>query len=187
MANTAENLYKSAYKLHYTDHDPDMAIELYRQVIEIFPDSQESQYAKSQIANLECDPNVEKWRQMVEPVREKRAIQEKHIEGLNELRTSASLSIKDIIGSHCGELIGINALDPSKITTAKLLEVQGDHFNVELNGLVVHIPYSQIIRISTSPYGLVSAGVFEGQYSLVIKVFDFVIYKGALGLSMPIG
>jgi hypothetical protein len=49
----AEILYKQAYESHYRDLDSETAAELYTKVIDQFPDSAESGYAKTQLENLE--------------------------------------------------------------------------------------------------------------------------------------
>lgn len=49
----SSQLYKSAYDAHYQNNDYDKALELYRKVLEDFPESNESEYAKNQIVNLE--------------------------------------------------------------------------------------------------------------------------------------
>ncbi len=104
------------------------------------------------------------------------------------LKENSNLRVSDVIKPFCGQIIGINALDVSNIEMAKLLEVQYDHFVVEVNDILVHIPYSQIIKITNSRTGNLSVGSFGlgGKFALLIKVFDFVIYKGAVGVGLQI-
>ena len=104
------------------------------------------------------------------------------------LKENSNLRVSDVIKPFCGQIIGINALDVSNIEMAKLLEVQYDHFVVEVGDILVHIPYSQIIKITNSRTGNLSVGSFGlgGNFALVIRVFDFVIYKGAVGVGLQI-
>ena len=46
-------MYKKAHGKHYTEKDEEGAEAGYRQVIEMFPNTPEAGYAKSQIANIE--------------------------------------------------------------------------------------------------------------------------------------
>jgi hypothetical protein len=113
-----------------------------------------------------------------EQVREKETARKQRLEQLDARRKSGTLSLRDLLGHFRGETIGVNALLPGSIESATLLDVQVDHFTVWVNGVHVHIPFSQVIRAVTSPDGKVSAGLIAGDYPLVVKVFDYVIYKG---------
>jgi hypothetical protein len=53
MPQTPEQLYEIAYKNHYTSKNIDDALIVYQQIIREYPDSPESGYAKTQIANIE--------------------------------------------------------------------------------------------------------------------------------------
>ena len=105
-----------------------------------------------------------------------------------QLRENRDLSLKHLLADYVGQLVGINALDPGKMQCAVFIDVQADHFTVELEGLRVAVPYHQIVKILTAPAGVVKLGFFQGQYSMVIRTFDFVVYKGAIGvgISMPV-
>lgn len=60
----SSQLYQLAYYAHYQNNDYEKAIELYQKVIEEFPGSVESEYAKNQIVNLEKnkDKLIEKFK-----------------------------------------------------------------------------------------------------------------------------
>ncbi len=45
--------YKKAYDLHYKSHDPDRAAELYRELMQNFPESDVSMYASIQLAKIQ--------------------------------------------------------------------------------------------------------------------------------------
>ena len=104
------------------------------------------------------------------------------------LKVNSNLKISDVIKPICGQIIGINALDVSKIEPAKLIEIQYDYFAVEVGDVLVHVPYSQIIKVTSSKTGNLSIGAFGfgGNFALIIKVFHFVIYKGAVGVGLQI-
>jgi hypothetical protein len=48
-----EELYKRAHDLHHMSHNLDRAMELYKQIIEQFPESPEAQHARTQIESIE--------------------------------------------------------------------------------------------------------------------------------------
>lgn len=115
-------------------------------------------------------------------------IEESNIERYNSLQKSGSLSLRELISKYKGQNIAIDALKASELESAVLSDVQSDYITVDIRNLQVHIPYSQIIRVISSKNNEISIGFFKGNYPLVIRVFDFVIYKGAIGfgISMPI-
>ena len=51
----AEELYKDAYNAHYKSGNTEKAIAGYQHLIELYPDSPEARYARSQLSNLEED------------------------------------------------------------------------------------------------------------------------------------
>jgi hypothetical protein len=133
---------------------------------------------------------IEEEKQNIE-AREKQKLEDQKLkqEKFQHLRSSGTMSMRDVLEHYCGQRIGINATDPSRIDPATLVGVQGGCFVVQTSGLTVHIPYSQIIKIATSDSADISVGFFGfgGNYSLIIRVFDFGIYKGAIGVSIPLG
>lgn len=103
-------------------------------------------------------------------------------------QTDGSFSVKSLLTCLIGEQIGINVNDPDKVTAALLTDVHEDHFVVEIDGTLYHIPLSQIIRIARSSSGVKVSGVFSGQiFPVIVKVFDLVIYKGGIGVGIGIG
>ena len=131
---------------------------------------------------------LEKMRQHKDAEANKSRMLEEEKQEYLSLKENSNLRVSDVIKPFCGQIIGINALDVSNIEMAKLLEVQYDHFVVEVGDILVHIPYSQIIKITNSRTGNLSVGSFGlgGNFALVIRVFDFVIYKGAVGVGLQI-
>lgn len=112
----------------------------------------------------------------------------KRVQIMQDAKTD-DFQLPDLLTAFIGQKIGINLTDPAKMNGARLVRSCKDHFVVEYEGKEVYIPNSQIIRVIRSTNGLVSSGVFSSDYPLIIKVFDFVIYKGAVGVgaSIPIG
>ncbi|WP_224962700.1 heavy metal-binding domain-containing protein [Geomonas subterranea] len=53
MPETSVSLYRSAYETHYKVKNFDEAAQAYRQLIELFPDSEEAGYARTQLENIE--------------------------------------------------------------------------------------------------------------------------------------
>lgn len=186
MFNTPQSMYSAAYNTHYENHDLHQALLLYKRVVEEHPSSNEAGYAKTQILNIENDPKFVKSLEAdlaaTEAVSQK-IDQEIAIQSALENR---SFSFKQLLVKYIGSFIAINALDPGVTEGAKLVDVQQDYFSVESKGLIVCVPYTQVIKIITSTDGNVSIGTFKGKYPLVIRVFDFVIYKGAIGFGMSI-
>ena len=91
-----------------------------------------------------------------------------------------------MLSEYVSSFIGINVLDPGNTEAAKLVEVQAEYFTLQLRELEIGIPYDQIIKVVRSLHGNVSMGMFKGEFPLVIRVFDFVIYKGAIGFGMSV-
>ena len=60
MNTNSQELYKEAYNFHYSFHDFSKAIELYKRVIEQFPESAEARYSRTQIENIENMSEIEK-------------------------------------------------------------------------------------------------------------------------------
>ena len=58
----SKELYKSAYKLHHSEYDRDFseALKTYKMLIDQFPDSQEAEWAKIQIAKIQDMDESEK-------------------------------------------------------------------------------------------------------------------------------
>lgn len=56
---TAGRLYSRAHDIHYVDKNYDRAYWLYKDIIDDFPDSKESGYAKTQIQNIEKSRDLE--------------------------------------------------------------------------------------------------------------------------------
>lgn len=134
------------------------------------------------------DQTLEKMRQYKDAeIRKSRLLEDESNQFLS-LKVNSNLKISDVIKPFCGQIIGINALDVSKIEPAKLVEIQYDYFVVEVNDVLVHLPYSQIIKVTNSRTGNLSVGPFGlgGKFALIIKVFDFVVYKGAVGIGLQI-
>jgi hypothetical protein len=83
--------------------------------------------------------------------------------------------------------IGMNVRDPIKIVPAILRSVQLDHFEVEYEGLRIRTPLTQILRINTPiADDAIKAGLFGGNYLLVVEVFHTVVYKGGVGMGFNI-
>ena len=55
----AHELYRKAYDAHYDDGDYDKAIEGYKQIIELYPDSAEADFAKKKLPSAELE---KKWK-----------------------------------------------------------------------------------------------------------------------------
>lgn len=51
----AHELYRKAYDAHYDDGDYDKAIEGYKQIIELYPDSAEADFAKKKLPSAELE------------------------------------------------------------------------------------------------------------------------------------
>lgn len=49
----SKQMYQQAYSLHYSEQKPEEALALYRKVVEEYPTSQEANFAKTQISNIE--------------------------------------------------------------------------------------------------------------------------------------
>ena len=56
----AHELYRKAYDAHYDDCDYDKAIEGYKQIIELYPDSAEADFAKKKLPSAELE---KKWKE----------------------------------------------------------------------------------------------------------------------------
>ncbi len=50
---THERLYREAYDLQYKKSNPEKALSIYNEIVRLFPDSKEAEYAKTQIKNIE--------------------------------------------------------------------------------------------------------------------------------------
>lgn len=85
----SKELYTKAYNLHYSKGDFSKAIELYREIIKDFPESEEAGYSKNQIENIKNMSDSERER-----LKNKKEKQEEG--GNNEQK--GHLSIPDIGG-----------------------------------------------------------------------------------------
>jgi tetratricopeptide (TPR) repeat protein len=53
LEKTSDQLYQEAYAAHYSERMYEKALDIYQQIIELYPDSTEAGYAKTQIKNIE--------------------------------------------------------------------------------------------------------------------------------------
>lgn len=84
--------------------------------------------------------------------------------------------LQALFGTLVGHDVKVNCLQPEKFVGCRVLEAAQDCFTLVLDdGMSVHIPYAQVLRILDHPGG-----------TAVIEVFHMVIYKGAIGFSLPI-
>ena len=182
-----EDLYAQAYSLHHKQHDLRGAMTGYEALLRDHNDTNWASWAREQIAVLEADPayqerpevTLAKRLALEDRLRDRQAFEEQL-----RLRT---YTLAQLLASHVGQEVGINALDPEKIVAAKLADVQADYFSVLVTGLNVSIPFSQVIRVVKADQGAVKVGAILGaQYGLLIRVYDFVVYKGSIGVSMPL-
>ena len=185
MQKNLEATYTEAFGL-YKARDFDKAILLYRELVEVHPDSIWAGFAQTQIKNIESDPSYTPAPALVKAMKEKEEARAQKSAELQTLRSSHALTLRDYLKEYIGESIGINAIDPSKTVAAKLVDVQQEFFTVQLNGLLHSIPYGQIVKLIRAPQGNVTLGVFKGEFSLVVRVFDFVVYKGGISFGMAI-
>lgn len=186
MEISADMLFKQAYALHYKSNNPIEALLIYEQIITEYPNSPEAGYANTQTKILSKEiPQLEEKMEIERSLLEKR---NSIVDTRKKLKASGKWSIKNVLEEYRGKSIGINAINPTKVEAAILEEVQDDFFIVSAEGILVNIPYTQIIKIFTSPSEQISVGVFglSGNFPLIVRVFDFVIYKGAIGISIPI-
>lgn len=186
MLKSAESLYTAAYAMHYKDRDFHQALALYYQLVDQYPSSKEADYARTQIANIEEDPKFAPSPEAYQAAQAALALQQEKQSEIERLRANQSFTLKQMLTEHIGKVIGINALDPGTTEAAELVAVQADHFTVQIAGLAISIPYSQIIKIVAAPSGTVAIGTFKGDFPVLLKVFDFAIYKGAIGVGMSV-
>lgn len=99
---------------------------------------------------------------------------------------NSELTLKDILKEHIGKTIGINLANPSETIGAILVDTQADFFTVNYQQLNFNIPYTQIIRLIDSHQDKVITDGFGSRFAIVVKIFDFVVYKGAVGIGVPI-
>lgn len=60
MHMAAHDLYKKAYDAHYEDNDHDRAVEGYKKVIELYPDSAEAGFARKKLPELKIKKNKDR-------------------------------------------------------------------------------------------------------------------------------
>jgi hypothetical protein len=183
---SAESLYSEAYSLHYKSGNLHQAFALYTQLVAEYAGTQEASYALTQIANLKSDPKFKHSMEAESAAQVAIAAKRARESEVAQLIADQGLSVKGLLCLNVGKPVAINAVDASKIEGAILVDTQLDHFTVKQEGLLVSIPYAQIVKIISSSNGNVRLGAFQGEYSLVIKVFDFVVYKGAVGLGVSV-
>lgn len=106
---------------------------------------------------------------------------------LNAARSTGRASIADVLRAYLGRQVGINVRNPAEIEAAILVDVQGDFFTVQVDELVYHMPYASVLRVVAGGESAVSVGaLLKNNYSLVITVFDLVIYKGSIGVGLSV-
>ncbi len=111
------------------------------------------------------------------------------MQALETLRSQSKLDLKNLLAAYVGAEIGANLRNPASVESARLASVQEDHFVLECDGMLFHVPYSQIIKAVSAPDRVaVKASVLGNRYPLVLDLFHLVVYKGAIGfgLSAPL-
>jgi hypothetical protein len=80
-----------------------------------------------------------------------------------------------LLAQHFERNVHINYYGPDSFDTANLVQVTDTYFSVQLEQqLRIHVPFSQVLQIAERP------GV-----PVVIRIMQLVIYKGAVGVSIP--
>lgn len=189
MHSSPESLFAAAYAAHYKKGDFHQALILYQQAITEYPESKEAGYAQSQIDIILKDSKFVPDPEASEAAEMHLAAKEEQKRKRELLRDGRSLTISEMLSEYLGSVIAINALDPSKIEAARLIEAQAEYFVVHVADLEVVVPYNQVIRIVRSLKGAISLGLFKGQFSLVIRVSDYGTDKdkAAIGIGFSIG
>jgi hypothetical protein len=104
-----------------------------------------------------------------------------------ESQRSGSQLLLESLRPYVAQTIGVNAKDPTKVIEVVLFGVQGDHIEIEYDGMVMKIPAMQILRITLpAPGHSIKTSVFGKEYNLVIEIFHMVIYKGSVGIGVSI-
>jgi hypothetical protein len=85
---TCQNLYQQAYDYHYKTYNLTKALEIYNQIIETYPYSDESKYSKTQIKNIQ---------NMSESEKEKYNINQENEENNKFNQTNQNQPINEII------------------------------------------------------------------------------------------
>lgn len=116
----------------------------------------------------------------------KREVRDAATKLANEMSQAGTLAFKTVLAPYVDCEIGMNIRDPVKVVGVKLVSVQSDHFAVSHDGLVVRLPYSQILRVSEPTEGNAVAVGWGSSYLLLIEVFHMVVYKGAVGIGISI-
>ena len=96
-----------------------------------------------------------------------------------------------MLKKHIRREIGINydQNEPDKYNKALLKSIGADHFVVEgKNDLSYYIPFRYILNIVEPTHGdTIAVGILLRKFSILVQIYHMVIYKGAIGVSMPVG
>jgi hypothetical protein len=90
-----------------------------------------------------------------------------------------------------GKAIAINADDPEKFQSARMVWAGADLFTIfrSEKRQYQHFAYSQVLHAAEAESGLLSVRGCSGDVSLLVIINHLVIYKGAMavGIMLPIG
>jgi hypothetical protein len=101
--------------------------------------------------------------------------------------STGNAKITDLLRALIGQKVGINLTNPAEYTGAILVDVQGDFFSVKIDDLTHHVPLASVLRVISAGAADVSVGaILTGQFRVLIKVFDMIIYKGSVGIGIGI-
>ena len=93
----------------------------------------------------------------------------------------------EVLARHEGRKVGINYDDPLEIKSAQLVNARSDYLTVLANGVLHHFPANSVLSASEAAHGNLSSGTFwKTEHSIVIFVFHQVIYKGSIGVEIPL-
>jgi hypothetical protein len=101
---------------------------------------------------------------------------------------SATRPLAVLLSRYIGTDVGINYSEPKEFSSANLLNVTDDFISIYVSekNVTITYPLQQIVNIVEADGGVSTGVFFKKRYTVIIEVFHLVVYKGAVGFSIPI-
>jgi hypothetical protein len=85
-----------------------------------------------------------------------------------------------------GQIIGINHTTPNEYAKAQIVKAGDDYFSIRSGGLYLHIPYLRVMKIQESKEWIKPHILSQEEYNTLITIEHMIIYKGAVGVALPV-
>lgn len=121
------------------------------------------------VEEKDCETNVRKLKE--------EAFENQRIAKVDKIASQLSNPLAILLVQEIDRWIKLNHSKPDESERAILRDVTDVYFTAEIStGVRMHVPYTQILHVVEAPGA-----------PLLISAMHLVVYKGSLGVSVPIG